>query len=54
MLREDLTLIKYALIAHCAVVLVIPVQSSVIAVSESMFDVVALLIKEEVDLITIF
>lgn len=54
MLREELTLIKHALLAHGTVVLVIPVQSRVIAVSKGMFDVVTLLIKEEVDLITIF
>ena len=52
MLREDLTLIKDALLAA---VLVIPVQSSsVIAVRKGMFDVVTLLIIEEVDPVTIF
>ena len=54
MLREELTLIKDALLANGTVVLVIPVQSRVIAVSKGMLDVVTFLIKEEVDLVTIF
>ena len=53
-LREELTLIKYALLAQGTIVLVIPVQSCVIAVRKGMFDVITFLIKEEVDLITIF
>ena len=54
MLREELALIKHALLAHGTIMLVIPVQSRVIAVSKGMFDVVTFLIKEEVDLVTIF
>lgn len=54
MFREELTLIKYALLAQGTIVLVIPVQSRAIAVRKGMFDVITFLIKEEVDLITIF
>ena len=54
-LREQLALIQHAFLAQSTVMLAIPVQSCVIAVSKGMFDVVTLLIIEEVvDLITIF
>ena len=52
MLGEELTLIKEALLAYGAGMLVIPVQSCVLAVSKGMLDVVTFLITEEMDLIT--